>query len=921
MPARNPHSDTEIPSGTGSSVASNTDSDIRAALLRDPLVLVTAAVFAGITGIYTLPFVSYSTLVSFVVGWADPILICLAVVAFLSGIRHLHPEERQFWLLMTVAFVCSTGGTWLRLAIPEAEWRAVGRFAEDFVFLVQFILMFLAISLNPHTDERRWSLNSIRFRLESIGTISFASLIFFYFVILPAYYGNGADNFALPKSMHVALDTMLIFSFFYIASFSASRRWTTIYRLFGVSLMLWLVSDVVELMLVTGRLDIPGGIPYGTIYDFLSFLPFGLAAIAARIGRAWIGREEEPAPSLPARNPRQIRYLFGPLAVYTTSLPLIHFALSSLELLEDSTRPARETCVFFGLVLLGALTLVNEKLIERQRRSTERENKRLAAFPIKNPNPFMTFGSDGAVKFLNPAAQRTLGELGIDAIEAFLPAKHAEIVAECARTRGGYRDIEVSVDDRVFSFGYYSNTSGDDVFVYVMDITERKRAEGKLRHDALHDTLTGLPNRTLVMEILSRSIERAQRNPRYRFALVFLDLDRFKMVNDSLGHLAGDRFLVEIAKMLSRCLRRNDVVGRFGGDEFVVIVDDIKNLNEATRTAERIQSALRQPLTIDGHEIVTSACMGIAMSDPSRSRPEDYLRDADTAMYRAKQRDLAGFEVFDQRMHEHAIAQLKLENDLRRAIDADELILYYQPYVSLTDGLMVGCEGLIRWQHPEIGLVPPDDFIPVAEDTGLIVPIGWWVIEQACGQLQEWEKLVGDRAFTLSVNVSNKQLGEARFVEKLEHLLSRHDIDRGRLCLEITESVMTDLGDSVIALLDNIKQLGVRLAIDDFGTGYSSLSYLRDFPVDLLKIDRAFVSSLEENKKDRAIVQAIITLAESLELTVVAEGVETLQQANRLRDLGCRLAQGFLFSMPVEAWKAEELLRKETLTAVDYVAA
>ncbi len=890
-------------------------------LLRDPLVLCTAAVFAGFIGIYTLPFVSYATLVSFVVGWADPILICLAVLAFLSGVRHLHPEERQFWLLMTVAFVCATGGTWLRLAIPAAEWKAVGRFAEDLVFLMQFILMFLAISLNPHTDERRWSVNSIRFRLESIGTISFASMIFFYFVILPTYYGNGADNYALPKSMHIALDTMLIFSFFYVASFSASRRWTTIYRLFGVSLMLWLATDVVELMLATGRLDIPGGIPYGTIYDFLAFVPFGLAAVAARIGRAGISRSEEPAPALPARNPRQIRYLFGPLAVYTTSLPLIHFALSSLGLLEDATRTARETCVFFGLVLLGALTLINEKLIERQRRNTEQENKRLAAFPIKNPNPFMTFAADGAVKFLNPAAKRVLAELGIDAIEAFLPTKHADIVADCVQTRGGYRDIEVTVDDRVFSFGYYSDPSGDDVFVYVMDITERKRAEGKLKHDALHDTLTGLPNRTMVMEMLSSSIEEARGNPRYRFALVFLDIDRFKMVNDSLGHLAGDRFLVEIGKRLALCVRRNDVIGRFGGDEFVVIVDDIKNVKEATRTAERIQTALRQPLTIDGQEIVTSACMGIAMSDPSRTRPEDYLRDADTAMYRAKQRDLAGYEVFDQRMHKHAIAQLKLENMLRRAIDADELILYYQPFVSLADGRMVGCEGLIRWQHPEIGLVSPGDFIPVAEDTGLIIPIGWWVIEQACEQLQEWEQLIGKRDFKLSVNVSNKQLGEAQFVEKLERRLSRYDIDRGRLCLEITESVMTDLGERVVTLLHDIKQLGVRLAIDDFGTGYSSLSYLRDFPVDVLKIDRAFVNSLEEKKKDRAIVQAITTLAESLELTVIAEGVETLQQANRLRHLGCSLAQGFLFSMPVEAWKAEELMHKETLTATDYVAA
>ena len=424
------------------------------------------------------------------------------------------------------------------------------------------------------------------------------------------------------------------------------------------------------------------------------------------------------------------------------------------------------------------------------------------------------------------------------------------------------------------------------------------------------------------MEILSRAVERARRDPNYRFALLFLDLNRFKLVNDSLGHLAGDRFLVEISKRLERSLRKNDVVGRFGGDEFVIILDNVKGVSQATRTAARVQRELQRPLVIHGQEIVTSACIGIAMSDDTRERPEEYLRDADIAMYRAKTQGAGGFEVFDQEMHEDAVRQLQLENELRHAVDRGELILYYQPYVNLADGRIVGFEALLRWSHPQLGMVSPGEFIPVAEDVGLIVPIGWWVIEQACAQLEAWNPLIGqDQPFTLSVNVSTRQLRQRGFVRRLRRILENHDIDRGRLCLEITESVMTDLGDGVIALLERIKRLGLKLAVDDFGTGYSSLAYLRRFPVDILKIDRSFIREIATTRQDVAIVRAITTLAENLQLSAIAEGVETLAQANRLRALGCRVAQGYLFAMPEHPRRAEEILRAERLTADEQRAA
>lgn len=897
------------------------DSPIWRSVRTDPVFLAAVAILGTFVALYYLPLVSAKTLEMFITTWADPLLIVLAAVAFQYGKRQLHPEERSFWNLMTASFICTSGGSWLGLLVPADEWRVIGGVAEEIAFLLQFVLMFLAISLNPHTPSSVRSLDTLRFRVESAGTVIFAALIAFYFIFVPFFFGNGHGDTLPPRVMFVAVNPMLIFSFFYIASFSASRRWTAVYRLFGLGWLLWLTIDTVEFL--THLELIPQAIPYGTLYDFLWYVPFVLAVTAARIGRRDLQEAVEPAPSLPARNPRQIRYLFGPLVVYTMSLPLIHFALSAAGMLDGATRGPREVSVFFGLLLLGSLTLVNEKLSERQRRRTQQENKRLAAFPIKNPNPFMIFLADGTLKYINPAATRTMKELGIESMQDFLPSRHSDLLTECMITRSGYRDIEVGVKGKVFSFGYYPNPSGVDVFVYVVDITERKRAEGKLKFDALHDTLTGLPNRTLAMEILSRSIERARRNDSYVFALLFLDLNRFKLVNDSFGHLAGDRFLVEISQRIARSLRNNDIVARFGGDEFVIILDDVHTASRATRTAARIQRELHRPLKIAGQEVVTSACIGIAMSDASRTQPEDYLRDADIAMYRAKSRNEEGLEVFDEQMHEEVVQQLRLENGLRRAIEEQEFILHYQPYVSLADGKILGFEALVRWENPEHGMVPPGSFIPLAEDVGLIVPIGWWVMQQACDQLQRWVALLGpDDEFTLSVNVSTRQLTRRDFVKKLLRLLERYDFDRSRLRLEITESLVTDLGPPVIELLQDIKRLGVQLAVDDFGTGYSSLSYLRRFPVDVLKIDRSFINALEHTRQDVAIVRAITTLANDLDLVVVAEGVETFQQSNRLRALGCKVAQGFLFSRPVEAPVAEAMLRRKfLLPAHDQLAA
>ncbi len=440
------------------------------------------------------------------------------------------------------------------------------------------------------------------------------------------------------------------------------------------------------------------------------------------------------------------------------------------------------------------------------------------------------------------------------------------------------------------------------------DVTEGKVA----------DALTGLPNRILLLDRITRAIYRARREPETLFAVMFLDLDRFKMINDSLGHLVGDRLLIEFARRLEHSLRATDTVARplfehtiarLGGDEFTILLEDIKDVNNAVKVAERIRRELASPITLDGHEVFTTASIGIMVGGAEYDNAEDVLRDADTAMYSAKSRGKARYEVFDAEMRIRAVERLQLETQLRWALARDEFCLHYQPLVQLDTGRLIGFEALIRWQHPERGLLPPSEFIGVAEENGLIVPIGWWVLEQACRQMKEWQRTIpGADSLTICVNLSSKQFFQAGLYEQVERQLRDSGLDGHFLKLEITESaIMTD-PDSTCSTLNRLRTLGVRVGIDDFGTGYSSLSYLRHFPIDTLKIDRSFVEKMHSDPKDAEIVQTIVTLAHNLIMDVVAEGVETIDQRDHLQTLGCEYGQGYYFSKPVNAEAVEALL-------------
>jgi diguanylate cyclase (GGDEF)-like protein len=429
-----------------------------------------------------------------------------------------------------------------------------------------------------------------------------------------------------------------------------------------------------------------------------------------------------------------------------------------------------------------------------------------------------------------------------------------------------------------------------------------QESKDHFRHAAFHDTLTNLPNRALLAENLKFVIERARQHEDYQFAVLFLDLDRFKNVNDSLGHSIGDQLLITMARRLESCIREVDMVARLGGDEFAILLDGIPNQAEATNMARRIQEKLQAPFNISGHEVFSTTSIGIALSSTGYDHPENMLRDADTAMYRAKAQGKACYEVFDKGMHTHAVYVLQMENDLRRAIEREELRVYYQPIVALESGQLAGFEALIRWQHPERGFINPADFIPLAEDTGLIVPLGLWILKRACQQLNKWQwQSATNRSLFMSVNLSGKQVAQPDLVENIREILEETRIDAKHLKLEITESAVMENADMAARLLKRLKGLGVQLSIDDFGTGYSSLSYLHRFPVNTLKIDRSFVGRIGEAAENIEIVRTVISLAENMGMEVVAEGIETVSQLTQLRKLKCQYGQGYLFSRPVDA--------------------
>jgi diguanylate cyclase (GGDEF)-like protein len=443
------------------------------------------------------------------------------------------------------------------------------------------------------------------------------------------------------------------------------------------------------------------------------------------------------------------------------------------------------------------------------------------------------------------------------------------------------------------------------------ELRRRKETEDRLSYVSVHDPLTDLPNRVLFIDRLSHAMERAKRHFDFKFAVFFLDLDRFKVVNDSLGHNVGDKLLVESSKRLSASIRGEDTVARLGGDEFVILLEDIKDKTEVIQIAERIQNRLAMPYDLDGHVVFVFCSMGIVLNGADYENPDDLLRDADIAMYRAKGQGLGHYKIFDPSMLDRVMTRLELETDLRKALDHQQFVVQYQPIIDMHSQRIIGFEALVRWQHPARGLIPPAEFIPTAEETGLIIPLGYWVLDEACRQVHAWNVEYNfDPPLTINVNLSVRQCEQPDLVEKISDILRKNKVDPTQLKLELTESLIIEDSDEITAMLEKLRDLNIQVQIDDFGTGYSSLSYLHTLPIDTLKIDRSFISRLGGQADSGEIVQTILALAHKLGMKVIAEGVETEEQYTELTAMDCEFMQGFLFSEAVDELEVRALLKK-----------
>ena len=596
-------------------------------------------------------------------------------------------------------------------------------------------------------------------------------------------------------------------------------------------------------------------------------------------------------------------------------------------------------------IALGALALLVVYQQFRMYRSERESKQREELFQIVTENAadmIALVDVKGHRLYNSPAYKRILGysaaELGeTSAFEQIHPEDRFKVLeaAREARSTGIGKKLEYRIRHKDGTWKVLESIAstvrdekGDVAKLVIVnrDVTERKRAEEQLEHNSFHDTLTGLPNRRLFLDRLQHLFDRAQRNPERQYAVLFVDLDAFKVFNDTMGPAVGDQVLVEISRRLGACLRDDDtvsrpqdeipiterVLSRMGGDEFTILLEEVTDPSHAMRVAKRILSAVAEPFFVEGREVRTSASLGIALSTPMQKRAEDLLQDADVAMRRAKAMGGSRCEVFDEAMHARAVNRLKLEAELREAIGQRQFRVYYQPMFDLETKRIVGLEALLRWQHPEQGLISPYKFMAAAEDTGLLVSAGQWLIVEACKQLSAWTAAITSmEPMSMSVNVSARQLADARFVTDVDTALRQTGIDPSRLHLEMTERVAAADPKLTAAVLSHLKRLRVGVILDDFGTGNSSLSGLRQFPVDALKIDRSLINGMLTDRATFDTVELIIVLAHKLKLKVIAEGIEAPRQLDHLRALGCDLGQGYLFSQPVEAKAAEELLRQQ----------
>ena len=641
-------------------------------------------------------------------------------------------------------------------------------------------------------------------------------------------------------------------------------------------------------------------------------VPVAEAELASRLGAPPNASFVLNAPLFMKEELRGLLVLAGPAAVPRATRDSLEALSSQVALALDSA-------------------LATEALLIRQ------SEARFSSLVQNSSDVVMVVEADSTIRYMSPSVERVLGheaaELEGTKLTVLIHPDDRTNVLQFL-TSGGYEgedghpgltefrmrhrdDFWLHVETLRTNLMHDENVKG--IVLNTRDVSERKAFEEQLAHQAFHDGVTGLANRALFKDRVEHMIERQSRD-NLPVSILFMDLDDFKTINDSLGHAAGDRLLGEVGDRLKNCLRQADTAARLGGDEFAILLEDGGNGVDAAEVASRILASLEGPFHLEGKEVFVRASIGIASADAGTSGPEgaeELLRNADVAMYMAKEAGKGRYQVFEPAMHDTALQRLELKADLQRAVDNDEFVLHYQPVIELETGRIEGLEALVRWQHPARGLIPPLDFIPLAEETGLIVPIGRWVLREACSQAEGLRERYGlTQPLHMAVNLSARQLQRPEIVGEIAEILRETELHPRNLVLEITESVMMQDMDLSIQRLAELKELGVRLAVDDFGTGYSSLNYIRRFPVDILKVDKSFVDGVNEGGEESALTAAIIELAGILRLRPVAEGIERADQLDRLLALRCDLGQGFYFAKPLPLTGVDELLTTRRALAI-----
>ncbi|HEX9707233.1 MAG TPA: EAL domain-containing protein [Steroidobacteraceae bacterium] len=881
------------------------------------IVYVAAAILVTVTNFESSPALTFYLLVS-----DQPASLATALLAIVAARKTVQPIARRTWKFLAAALVTYNVGNLIDAGFRIADLDPFPSVA-DAVYLAFFPILFAGFMVAVRASSLRASWG--RLLLDSLILVLGFGTFFWYFVISPAAAASQEEfaRFVLTQ-VYIALDCLMLMAIgvLLMNSSSCPLRRTTLVMLAAGFGMMFLADIVWATSVVTGNY-LPG--------NFSDVLYLGCYIGLAGAAQVQIRDRSRPErQSAPRSTPLTQAVPYAGLAL--SFFVLVYFAAG------DGSSPA--TIVTIAIFVLAILVMARQSVIvkddaqARQRQAVDLVEARFASLIRNASDVIMIVSADGRIEYASPAVQRTFSLRQDDLVgrkmsEIWREADRerlAAFLAEVTAIRGaavGPVELSVGTASKRFILECVGSNLLEDPAVQglalnLRDVTERKALEDQLRQLAFHDPLTLLANRSLFRNRVEHAIALARRS-HDRIAVLMIDLDNFKNVNDSLGHDIGDRLLQTAAQRLVKCTRAADTVARLGGDEFAVLLEGIANAGQAERIAAAITDAFQSPLQIDGGDLLVTTSVGVALSEPGHET-EHVMRNADIAMYHAKSAGKGHHVVFHARMQEQLRERLRLEDDLNQAFARNEFFLEFQPIVDLKTTELLGVEALVRWQHPDQGRLLPGQFIPMAEETGQIVELGRWVLIDACCRVRQWrETIAAGSGLRVAVNISGRHLQQGDLVADVRHALEVSGLEPESLLIELTESTMMHNSESNLVRLKELKSLGVRLAIDDFGTGYSSLSYLHRFPIDILKIDRSFISRLTESSEGPKLARAVVMLGETLGLETVAEGVETEDQVTQLLQLGCVAAQGFLFShaVPLDAVAASPFaLRRDELRRV-----